>query len=620
MDAVWRSSSSPRLTSDVAVVGSSPSLRCSSDTTKCYAEALRRCGSSQNLWEGKRLHFLLKSRGYDGDTFLGNLLVQMYGKCGELDQARSAFDRIVTRNVFSWTILILAYFQNGLFRDALDAYQEMKDDRVEPDDFIFSIALGACGALGTDALEEGRAIHSHLIVASSSGGQATPPSFGKSSIVTTGLLDMYAKCGSVEDARRAFDVMERKDIVAWGAIITAYSEHGDGKTTLEMFRKMELDGTKANMYAYSGVLDACSRLGALSEGIAFHSRIIALGLEKHLVVATAIVTMYSRCGRMHEARIAFDTVKKKDLVCWNTLLAGYAQHGHSNDALQLFQEMVMESCEMNRVTFNSILHACSHTGLVELARSYFVSMTMDHGISHEVDHFVRLIDVLGRAGWVTQAEEVVDEMPFQPTSVIWVTLLGCYKMHGRVERAELVADRVLELDPANTAAFVLLSSIYGRVGRWDDVRRIRRAMQERGWKKLPGQSYIEIKNRLHEFGTTGKLHPQTDKLKAELERLDRQMQEAGYVPDMNEVLRDVETMEENVEHLGYHSERVALAFGLLTTDPGTPLQIVKNLRICSECHAAIKVTSRIVGRAIVVRDVTCYHHFEHGQCSCKDHW
>ncbi|EFJ30020.1 hypothetical protein SELMODRAFT_36171, partial [Selaginella moellendorffii] len=263
-------------------------------------------------------------------------------------------------------------------------------------------------------------------------------------------------------------------------IITAYSEHGDGKTTLEMFRKMELDGTKANMYAYSGVLDACSRLGALSEGIAFHSRIIALGLEKHLVVATAIVTMYSRCGRMHEARIAFDTVKKKDLVCWNTLLAGYAQHGHSNDALQLFQEMVMESCEMNRVTFNSILHACSHTGLVELARSYFVSMTMDHGISHEVDHFVRLID--------------------------------------------LVADRVLELDPANTAAFVLLSSIYGRVGRWDDVRRIRRAMQERGWKKLPGQSYIEIKNRLHEFGTTGKLHPQTDKLKAELERLDRQMQ------------------------------------------------------------------------------------------------
>ncbi|XP_024535890.1 pentatricopeptide repeat-containing protein At2g42920, chloroplastic-like [Selaginella moellendorffii] len=197
MDAVWSSSS---LASDVAVVGSSPSLRCSSDTTKCYAEALRRCGSSQNLWEGKRLHFLLKSRGYDGDTFLGNLLVQMYGKCGELDRARSALDRIVTRNVFSWTILI-AYFQNGLFRDALDAYQEMKDDRMEPDDFIFSIALGACGALGTDALEEGRAIHSHLIVASSTGAKA--PSFGKSSIVTTGLVDMYAKCGSVEDGAQS---------------------------------------------------------------------------------------------------------------------------------------------------------------------------------------------------------------------------------------------------------------------------------------------------------------------------------------------------------------------------------------------------------------------------------
>lgn len=273
----------------------------------------------------------------------------------------------------------------------------------------------------------------------------------------------------------------------------------------------------------------------------------------------------------------------------------------------------------NNITFVCVLSACSHAGLVDEGRHYFDSMFCDHGIMSTSEHYACMVDLLGRAGRIKEAEELINKMPIEPSASVWGALLGACRVHGDIELGKRAAENLLKLEPQCAGTHVLLSNIYAAAGRWDDVARVRKLMKDRGVKKETGVSWIEVRNTVHAFAVGDSLHPESERIHAMLETLTQQMKDAGYSPDTNCVLRDVEE-EQKERILQHHSEKLALAFGLLTSPPGATIRIKKNLRVCDDCHSSIKFISKIVGREIIVRDTHRFHVFSGGLCSCKNYW
>lgn len=282
--------------------------------------------------------------------------------------------------------------------------------------------------------------------------------------------------------------------------------------------------------------------------------------------------------------------------------------------------MKQEGVKPDKVTFIGVLSACAHVGLVEEGRWHFRSMIEEHGISPKGEHFSCFVDLLGRAGHLEEAERVILNMPFNPGVSVWGALLGACRLHGNVEIGERAAENLLKLNPEDAGVYIVLSNIYAAAGRWEDVQKVRQIMDEREVIKKPGQSWIEVDGRVHSFANADdKSHPQMQEIFAELKRLTEQIKEAGYVPDTSFVLHDVgEQLKEHL--LCTHSERLAIAYGLMSSPPGMTLRIGKNLRVCGDCHNAAKFISKLAGREIVVRDAHCFHHFKDGSCSCEDHW
>jgi pentatricopeptide repeat protein len=309
----------------------------------------------------------------------------------------------------------------------------------------------------------------------------------------------------------------------------------------------------------------------------------------------------------------------RDVVAWNTMLGGYAMHGLAKEALELLERMCEEGIEVDNVTLVALLSACSHLGLFDEGMHYYESMGLVYGVSSTVEHYACMVDLLGRAGHLDEAEDLIKTMPFEPNVAVWKALLGACRVCGNVEMGERIAKEVIYLDPGNSAGYVLLSNIYAAAGKWDNSADIQCQRLERGVKKEPGCTWIEVNNEMHSFMVDDRGHPHITEIHAKLRKLSAQMQEIGYVPDTRFVLHDVDE-EEKALQLCYHSEKLAIAFGLISTPPGTSLRIFKNLRICGDCHTATKFISRIVGRTIIVRDAHRFHHFEDGYCSCRDYW
>jgi pentatricopeptide repeat protein len=294
-------------------------------------------------------------------------------------------------------------------------------------------------------------------------------------------------------------------------------------------------------------------------------------------------------------------------------------HGQGDEALALFSQMQKAGLKPDAISFIAVLSACSHAGLVDEGREYFNRMSQDYCITPKVEHYSCMADLLGRAGHLGEAVELIDNMPLKPSIQAWGTLLSACRINGNVELAEYLAERIFDIDPENEAYHVLLSNIYAAAGRWDDVTKLRAMMKDSGLKKTPGCSLIQVRNRVYSFLVGDRSHPQSEKIYEMLENLSRQMKEAGYVPDTNVVLHNVEE-EVKEDMLSCHSEKLAIAFGLINISPVAPIRIIKNLRVCGDCHSATKFISKIVKREIVVRDANRFHHFKDGLCSCGDYW
>eukprot|EP01018_Ginkgo_biloba_P025794 Gb_04080 [translate_table: standard] len=568
---------------------------------------LSACAHLGALQQGKWIHNYIIGRELESDVSVGNSLLTMYTKCGCIDIARQLFDKMLKRDVVTWNAMIAGYAQDGHSNEALTLFNQMQLSGMKPNMVTMMSVLPACAELGD--LQQGKIIHDYI----------SKNGFESDVFVGTALIDMYAKCGSIDNARYLFDKMRKRYVVSWNAMIAGYSQSGHANKALVLFNQMTMTDMKPNAVTMAGVLPACAHLGALQQGKWIHDYIVRNGFGSDVFVGTALIDMYAKCGSIEFARQVFDKMSKRDVVSWNAMIAGYGMHGHGKDSLAIFSQMQQIGVKPNHITFICVLYACSHAGLVDEGWRYFACMRQDYCIIPRIKHYTCMVDLLGRAGHLDEAQNFINKMPLEPDVGVWGALLGACRIHCNIELGQHVAEHLFHLQPENAGYYVLLSNIYAAAGRWDEVTKVRMLMNDRGLKKEAGCSFIELNNRVYAFLVGDRSHPQSDEIYATLETLAGKMQEAGYVFDTSCVLHNVEE-EEKDYILCTHSEKLAIAFGLINTSPSTPIQITKNLRVCGDCHTATKFISKLVSREIIVRDTNRFHHFKDGLCSCGDYW
>jgi pentatricopeptide repeat protein len=559
------------------------------------------------LEQGKQVHGFSLKIGFQAEVSVGNALLTMYAKCGNVDNAHKVFEKMPEREVVSWNAMIAGYAQAGYSELAQKLFSKMLLAALKINQITLATVLGACASL--EALEHGKQIHNYIIKSG----------FQPDVSVASSLVDMYCKCGSIMDARRVFDSLVERDMVSWNSIIAGYAQNDQREEALVLFRELQRLGMIPNQITFASVLRACASLTALEQGKQVFVHITKIVFEADVYVGSALVDMYCKCGCLEDARKVFDQVPERNIVSWNAMLSGYAQHGLGKEALSLFEQMQQSGIMPNDVTFIGVLSACSHAGLVDEGLHYFDVMFQDHGVMQKLKHYTCMVDILCRAGKLDEAVHFINEMPYEPDALVWNIVLGASRVHANVDIGKLSADYLLELEPENSSAYVLLSNIYAASSKWEDVARVRKLMKGKSVIKDPGCSWIQVKDKVHLFVADDRSHSQTEKIYAKLEELARQLRNSGYVPDTVFVLHDV-SEEQRENALRYHSEKLAIAFGLISTLPEIPLRIMKNLRVCGDCHNATKLISKIVGREIIVRDANRFHHFKDGLCSCGDFW
>ncbi|KAJ0533148.1 putative tetratricopeptide-like helical domain superfamily, DYW domain-containing protein [Helianthus annuus] len=429
----------------------------------------------------------------------------------------------------------------------------------------------------------------------------------------------WVKLGRVGDARKVFDEMPERDAVSWSSLITGYVRNGLLEEGVELFERMVKVGVVPNEAGLVMVFSACAQLGLVENAIRIHSIVDALSCRMTVHVWTGLVDMYAKCGCIDKARELFEKMPEKDVSSWNVMICGLAMHGLGMEAIKLFEKFLIEGHTPVNVTFIGVLSACSKAGLVDEGYLYFKLMTEKYGIVPEMEHYGCMVDLLSRAGLVTDAIEFVEQMPIEPDPVLWVTILGACRTHGLVELGEKSGQKLIELDPTRHGNYVQLSSIYARSNKWEEVVRTRGLITGQNSKKVPGWSLIEAQGKIHRFVAGDRQHDLTLEIYMMLNKMNARIAEAGYSPNVSPVLHDVEE-EEKVNAVKEHSERLAIAFGLLVTEAGECIRVVKNLRVCGDCHEMTKITSMVFEREIVVRDGCRFHHFRGGECSCGDYW
>ncbi|KAK4798197.1 hypothetical protein SAY86_030523 [Trapa natans] len=555
---------------------------------------------------GRRIHGQIFRHGFEGDVFVQNGLIAHYAKCGMINLARMVFDGLDNRTIVSWTSLISGYAQNGHPMEALKIYSQMRRKNVFPDWIVLVSILRAY--TDVDDLQQGKSVH----------GLVIKIGLEKEPDLLISLTSFYAKCGHVTIARTFFNQMDTPNLILWNAMISGYAKNGCAKEAVDLFRDMIFRNIRTDYITVTSAVSACSQIGSLELAKWMGDYIRKSNFKEDIAVRTAIIDMYAKCGSVSLAHEVFNQTDDRDVVMWSAMIVGYGLHGKAWEAIELFNKMKNACVDPNDVTFIGLLTACNHSGLLKEGWELFHRM-QHYGIEPRHQHYACVVDLLGRAGQLGQAYKFIMKMPIQPGVSIWGALLSACKIYCHVSLGEYAAEKLFLLDPHNTGHYVQLSNLYASARLWDQVRRIRILMRERGLTKEFGYSFIEINGKLQVFRVGDKSHPRSNEIFEELEKLERRLKQAGFVPHIDSVLHDL-NYEEKEEILCNHSERLAVAYGLISTPPGTTLRITKNLRACVNCHSAIKFISKIEGREIIVRDANRFHHFKDGTCSCGDYW
>ncbi|XP_021745711.1 pentatricopeptide repeat-containing protein At4g14050, mitochondrial-like [Chenopodium quinoa] len=605
-----------------------------------YLHQLRSCAKLQSLSSGQKLHTQITKLGLHHYGPIPNSLVEMYGKCGVIDHALKVFDEMPQRDPVSWASILTAYNHAGFPHKTLSLFLRMWElDKLLPDHFVIASLVRSCASLVDVRL--GKQVHAHFVLSP----------FYEDDVVKSSLVDLYSKCGFLDYARMVFDSIKVKNTISWTALVSGYARIGRKTDAVELFRRMpgrnllswsalisglvhsghgndacsifrnmrrEVDHG-ADPFILSSVIAASANMAALQLGKQLHCLVILLGFERNLYISNSLVDMYAKCSDLLAAKGIFSYISNRDVVSWTSIIVAMAQHGQAKEALALYDEMVMDGVKPNEVTFLGLIYACSHVGLVNKGRHFFNTMVQDYGMKPSLHHYTCLLDVLSRSGHLDEAEKLLKTMPYNPDEAAWAALLSACRKHKNTEVAIRVADHLLCLGPEDPSSYILLSNTYASASMWDNVSKVRKIMSTTYLKREPGYSCIELAKVSQVFYAGETSHPMQEKLIGLLEELDLEMRKRGYVPDTSYVLHELEQHEKE-RHLLWHSERWAVAYGLLKSAPGTTIRIVKNLRTCGDCHMVLKFISSIVKREIIVRDINRFHHFKDGSCSCGDFW
>ncbi|WZZ90740.1 hypothetical protein YC2023_119319 [Brassica napus] len=552
------------------------------------------CTEAGDFVRGVLIHLYSIKHGLDSELFVSNKLIEMYAESGNVKSCQKVFDEMTVRDLINWNSMIKSYEVNEQPLKALRLFEEM---RIQPDCLTLISLASTLAQLGD--VRGGRSVQGFVL---RKGWILEDVTVGNT------VVDMYAKLGLVDSARRVFDWLPNKDVISWNTIISGYAQNVFATEAIEMYNEMKEGGEMThNQGTWVSVLHACSQSGALRQGIKIHGRLLKNGLCSDVFIGTSLADMYGKCGRLEDALSLFYQIPRDTSVPWNTLIACHGLHGHWEKAMKLFREMLDEGVKPDHITFVTLLSACSHSGLVDEGRWLFELMQRDYNIAPSLKHYGCMVDLFGRAGQLETAFNFIKAMPVQPDASIWGALLGACRVHGDVDLGKVASEHLFEVEPEHVGYHVLLSNMYASAGRWEGVDEI----HGKGLRKTLGWSSMEVNNRVKVFYTGNQTHPMCEEIYKELRLLHEKMKMIGYVPDCRFVLQDVEDDEK--EHiLMSHSERLAIAFALITTPKKKRIQIFKNLRVCSDCHSVTKFISRITEREIVVRDSNRFHHFKDG--------
>ncbi|KFK36311.1 hypothetical protein AALP_AA4G105900 [Arabis alpina] len=604
-----------------------------------YLHQLKLCARNRTLTTAKSLHAQIVKLGIAQCSPLANTLVNVYGKCGSASHALQLFDEMPQRDHIAWASVLTALNQANLSGKTLSVFTS--SNGLRPDDFVYSALVKACANLGT--IKHGKQVHGNFIVSE----------YSHDDVVKSSLVDMYAKCDLVDSAKAVFDSIRVKNTISWTAMVSGFAKSGRKEEALELFRRIPVK----NLYSWtalisgfvqsgkgleafsvfiemrrekvdildplvlSSIVGACANLAASIAGRQVHGLVIALGFDSCVFISNALIDMYAKCSDVVAAKDIFSRMRHRDVVSWTSLIVGMAQHGQAENAMALYDDMVSHGVKPNEVTFVGLIYACSHVGFVAKGRELFQSMTKDYKIRPSLQHYTCLLDLLGRSGLLDEAENLIHSMPFPPDEPTWAALLSACKRQGQGQMGVRIADYLLSsFKPKDPSTYILLSNIYASASLWGKVSEARRKLGDMEVRKDPGYSSVEVRKETEVFYAGETSHPLKHEIFGLLKEFEEEMRRRkGYVPDTSWILHDMDEQEKE-KLLFWHSERSAVAYGLLKAVQGTPIRIVKNLRVCGDCHVVLKHISEITEREIIVRDATRYHHFKGGKCSCNDFW
>lgn len=585
--------------------------------------------------------FWLFNRMPEKNIIASNSIIALLGRTSRVEDARKLFDEMCNRDVVTWTAMISGYEQNGKFREALDMFVGMHREGILMDEVAMLSVLSACSK--SLAAKEGELVHGLIVRV----GLETYVNLSNAlinmysiygdlnaarllfdlarladyvdQISWNSIIAGYIKSGQVKEAKYVFDEMPEKDLISWSTMISGYCQCGKFSEALSLFNKMQIGEIMPDQTILPSVVEACAHLFALEQGKWIHAYIRKNGFHINVFLGTSLVDMYMKFGCVDTALEVFAALGEKGISTWNACILGLAMNGFVNEAFEKFSEMQGRGVVANEITFVAILGACRHVGLVDEGRYYFNLMTHNYRIEPNIKHYGCMVDLLGRAGFLREAEKLIESMPMAPDVSTWGALLGACKKHGDSEIGERIGGRLIELEPEHDGFHVLLSNIFASNGKWDDLMNLRGKMRRQGVEKVPGCSVLESNGIVHEFLAGDSSHPQMKDIEKMMEVISIKLKAEGYAPDTSEVAFDID--EEEKENSVYkHSEKLAVAFGLMSINSPMPIRIAKNLRICKDCHVSVKIISRAFQRDIVIRDRQRFHHFKDGKCSCNDYW
>ncbi|XP_074284897.1 pentatricopeptide repeat-containing protein At5g44230-like [Silene latifolia] len=613
---------------------------------------LTQCTNITNL---KQIHTHIYIHGFHQNSYILTKLIRTLTRLN----IHSSYPFAIFRNThnpdsFLWAAMIRAHVLQHRIPDSVYWYNSMRRNCISPNSFTFCALLKGCTM--TRDTELGWQVHGHLVKFGGLGLRSTLFLNAGNS-----LVDMYVKCGELGCARKVFDEMSVRDVVTWtslivgyagvgdmecarelfdglgggkdgfiwGCMITGYAQNARPNECLELFEMMLTpDGVgfevEVDEYTLASVISACAQLGTTKyvtciRGIAER---LGSGPETNVVIGSGLVDMYSKCGKVDDAFEVFRLMKERNVYTYSSMILGFAVNGRANAAMQLFYDMDERTdIRPNHVTFVGVLTACSHAGMVEEGRRLFGAMEETYGVSPTADHYTCMVDLLGRSGHLEEALTLANSLESpHPHGGVWGALLGACNIHNNPDIAVIAAGHLFELEPNGMGNYILLFNILASAGEWDKAVKVQNLIKDKGGKKFPACSWVDgKKGHVNEFFAGDLIHPRSNEIRHVLEDLVYKLERHGYQTNLASVSYDISD-EDKREILMPHSEKLALGFELLTTESDHTIRIMKNLRICEDCHVFMCGASKITKRDIVVRDTMRFHHFHDGFCSCGNFW